>query len=214
MPLLRFLVLDLDHTLLHTLAHTDITHPRPFLHFFLQTMSPHFTLAVFTMGTLEYAHTKCDLLGISKWVPRNRIFGRENAIRVNNRLHKSFDVILCKDCQSKVQCIAIDDTVDVWLGMETVIRCFDLHTQLAGSMLSSSPTRGLFQYYEPKKHTLLQICPFFFHNMNKKNNNKYYHESTGSDFCLLMLQSYLLNHVNATTTTTTRNIEWCCESED
>lgn len=109
----RNLLLDLDHTLFHTL-HNNKTYARPGLLEFLQKVSVHYRLFVFTMGTRQYAHEKCTQLGITKYIPLERIYAREDTVRSPETGHhiKRFRIVLCETCLR--HCIAVDDHPAYW----------------------------------------------------------------------------------------------------
>jgi hypothetical protein len=104
------LVLDLDETLLHTVHDEDLpngqrhrlTIPRPHLHEFLERMSEIFNLFVFTFGTHDYAIEVCTALGITKWIPPEKIYARDKGFHNphTNRLQKRLDSILCSECSA------------------------------------------------------------------------------------------------------------------
>jgi TFIIF-interacting CTD phosphatase-like protein len=107
------LVLDLDETLLHTDGRGR-TFPRPYLTEFLESVSRDYEVLVFTFGTRRYALHVCHTLGITHWVPENRIFSRESGVLdpISRHRKKRFEAIICPSCISR--CIAVDDSPEVW----------------------------------------------------------------------------------------------------
>ncbi|KAK1379742.1 hypothetical protein POM88_026487 [Heracleum sosnowskyi] len=127
------LVLDLDHTLLHTddfrqnpnidvLGHDDmfewkgmgmekvyITKLRPFVRNFLEEASEMFELYVYTMGSRNYAHIVTDFLDPEGLYFGNRIISREDCTTPGQ---KGLDVVPVEP--SAV--VILDDTESVWKG--------------------------------------------------------------------------------------------------
>lgn len=163
------LVLDLDHTLLHTLPNNK-THGRPFLHWFLQETSKSYKLMIFTMGTRAYAHAKCIQLGIVQWVPLECVFSREDTIldSFNQHKRKAFSKILCDECLQ--HCIAVDDNPGFWSNKSPVVKyghtkdCVIIATR---SIIKIRP----FVYQKNNKTQVLDVCLVELANFLKKHHD-------------------------------------------
>mmetsp|Transcript_19100 Transcript_19100/g.34745 ORF Transcript_19100/g.34745 Transcript_19100/m.34745 type:complete len:475 (-) Transcript_19100:1391-2815(-) len=117
------LVLDLDHTLLHTVPMMPdppeganvinvegtnlLTKLRPHLDLFLKALKDNYELYVYTMGSRTYASAICDLLDPQEEYFAGRIFSKDDAVRGLKSLKK---LLPFDDCMA----IILDDTADVW----------------------------------------------------------------------------------------------------
>ncbi|EOA32079.1 hypothetical protein CARUB_v10015325mg [Capsella rubella] len=124
------LVLDLDHTLIHSvrvslLSETDkhlveeagskedlwrldaefLTKLRPFLHEFLKEASEMFTMYVYTMGNRTYAKSVLKLID-----PKRIYFGDRVITRDESPYVKTLDLVLAEERGV----VIVDDTRDVW----------------------------------------------------------------------------------------------------
>ncbi|XP_010468530.1 PREDICTED: RNA polymerase II C-terminal domain phosphatase-like 4 [Camelina sativa] len=128
------LVLDLDHTLIHSTlvsqlskkekylleqadarldlwrfnkGHSNeyIVKLRPFLHEFLLEADKHFTMHVYTMGLSTYAHTVLKLID-----PEEVYFGDRVITSKESPKEKTLDLVVA----DKQRVVIVDDTIDVW----------------------------------------------------------------------------------------------------
>ncbi|EOA22684.1 hypothetical protein CARUB_v10003388mg, partial [Capsella rubella] len=123
------LVLDLDHTLIHSKLVSDLSIKekylleeadsrldlwrgnefmiklRPFLHEFLLEANKLFTMHIYTMGNSSYAKTVLKLIDPDKVYFGDRVVTKEACPN-----HKTLDLV--KADKSRV--LIVDDTVDVW----------------------------------------------------------------------------------------------------
>lgn len=102
-----YLVLDLDHTLLHNISSLGIVKLRPFVHKFLKETSRLFELCIYTMGARPRANKMAQILDPDKRYFDFRIISREDCT-VKNK--KGLDVVLADE--SVV--VIVDDTESVW----------------------------------------------------------------------------------------------------
>lgn len=124
------LVLDLDHTLLHsimisrlsegekyllgesdfredlwTLDREMLIKLRPFVHEFLKEANEIFSMYVYTMGNRDYAQA------VLKWIdPKKVYFGDRVITRDESGFSKTLDLVLADECGV----VIVDDTRHVW----------------------------------------------------------------------------------------------------
>ncbi|KAJ0249111.1 FCP1 homology domain-containing protein [Hirschfeldia incana] len=125
------LVLDLDHTLLHSTKVSRLTEAekyllgevacrddlwdlkfndylvklRPFLGDFLREANKMFTMHVYTMGTREYAEAIMEVIDPNRFYFGNRVITRDESPHT-----KTLDFVLADDRGAMI----VDDTSDVW----------------------------------------------------------------------------------------------------
>ncbi|CAN8289312.1 unnamed protein product [Cochlearia groenlandica] len=127
-------VLDLDHTLLHTVMVSDLAEEekylikeansrenlwkfnrgyssefliklRPFVHEFLKEANEMYLLYLYTMGDRDYAKTVLKLID-----PEKKYFGRRVITRKDSPYVKKLDLVLVDDCGV----VIVDDSPQVW----------------------------------------------------------------------------------------------------
>ncbi|KAK1379559.1 RNA polymerase II C-terminal domain phosphatase-like [Heracleum sosnowskyi] len=154
------LVLDLDHTLLHTdfrqnpnidvQGHDDmfewrtmekvyITKLRPFVRNFLEEASQMFELYVYTMGSRNYAHIVTDFLDPEGLYFGNRVISRENCTTPGQ---KGLDVVLVEP--SAV--VILDDTESVWKGYFANLLLVEKYDYFSNVGLDESEEEGELSY--------------------------------------------------------------------
>ncbi|CAA7049142.1 unnamed protein product [Microthlaspi erraticum] len=125
------LVLDLDHTLLHTIMVSKLseeekyligevdsredlwrfsgdeflTKLRPFLHEFLKEANEMFTMYVYTKGNRDYAKSVLKMIDPEKVYFGDRVITRDESPHV-----KTLDLVLADECGV----VIVDDTPEVW----------------------------------------------------------------------------------------------------
>lgn len=128
------LVLDLDHTLLHTIMASKLseeekyiigevdsredlwrfngdysseflTKLRPFLHEFLKEANEMFSMYVYTMGNRDYAKTVLKMIDPEKLYFGDRVITRDESPDI-----KTLDLVLADECGV----VIVDDTPQVW----------------------------------------------------------------------------------------------------
>ncbi|KAK1392742.1 RNA polymerase II C-terminal domain phosphatase-like [Heracleum sosnowskyi] len=154
------LVLDLDHTLLHTnfrqnpninaASHDDIfewkamgkvyfTKLRPFVRNFLEEASHMFTLYVYTMGSRNYAHIVTDFLDPQGVYFGKRVISREDCTTPGQ---KGLDVVPVDP--SAV--VVLDDTEPVWKGYFANLLLIEKYDYFSQMELDESEDQGGLSY--------------------------------------------------------------------
>eukprot|EP00826_Nyctotherus_ovalis_P032476 TRINITY_DN2617_c0_g2_i3.p1 TRINITY_DN2617_c0_g2~~TRINITY_DN2617_c0_g2_i3.p1 ORF type:complete len:478 (+),score=109.89 TRINITY_DN2617_c0_g2_i3:887-2320(+) len=220
------LVLDIDHTLVHTCSSdcpdlavltegerftdetgfTFIVKLRPFLSMFLETVGKLFDVYVYSHGSQRYAESIVALIDPEeKTIRQNRIFGREST-DITCKL-KTLENLLPAD---QTISIIIDDREDVWANRENLIRIFPFvyfNSELISYDRSMYPALS----YRSQDCSLL-----YFSNLLRNLHNLFYDlqskNSKAADMRIIIsyVRSYILKgtKINLTALENSRAIQY------